>query len=172
MQRFFSDSQKQDMFNRCFGRCEGCMDNLPNGWHAHHIKQYSDGGETDIENGMALCPDCHKKAGRGELVILRNWQRNALFSFMDHEGSNAFVLVAGVGAGKTYAASAMARYFIKEKANPFVIVVAPQKEVVSGLLGGCEKLGLDATEKHSSHHNPPSNYKVWGLTYQGLIRAP
>ena len=51
--------KKSDRFNNM---CDVC------GWEppinidvieAHHIMQYSDGGKNEIDNIMALCPNCH-----------------------------------------------------------------------------------------------------------------
>lgn len=44
---------------RADGKCELCSDYLEDNWHAHHIKEFSNGGVTEIYNAMALCPSCH-----------------------------------------------------------------------------------------------------------------
>ena len=41
----------------------GCIWNgchAPPGWcHAHHVKAFADGGATDIDNGVLVCPEHH-----------------------------------------------------------------------------------------------------------------
>jgi 5-methylcytosine-specific restriction endonuclease McrA len=59
--RFFTFSQKLDLYVSATGRCRSCSKPLEKGWHAHHRLPYGRGGRTNIDNGDALCPECHLK---------------------------------------------------------------------------------------------------------------
>lgn len=62
--RCFTRSQKRHLYIASGGVCEVCGGELGNDWEAHHKKRYADGGITSIQNGIALCKDCHKKTHR------------------------------------------------------------------------------------------------------------
>jgi Domain of unknown function (DUF222) len=58
-QRLFSRPQRLAL-GAVDGGCiwNGC--HAPPSWcHAHHVKEFADGGETNIDNGVLLCPEHH-----------------------------------------------------------------------------------------------------------------
>jgi 5-methylcytosine-specific restriction endonuclease McrA len=60
--RFFCEWQKQEIWNRQHGKCAQC--NAPLDRRAtqyDHIKQWARGGRTSVDNGQALCANCHAK---------------------------------------------------------------------------------------------------------------
>lgn len=68
--RTFSPSQRTALIARdrhC--RAPGC--DLPGGWcEAHHVMQWSSGGQTDVENGILLCGFHHHEVHAGRLSII------------------------------------------------------------------------------------------------------
>ncbi|WP_197507665.1 HNH endonuclease signature motif containing protein, partial [Mycobacterium sp. ACS4331] len=46
----------------------GC--GVTRGLHAHHIRHWEDGGETELENLVLLCPHHHRMHHRGEITVL------------------------------------------------------------------------------------------------------
>ena len=63
-QRFFSSKQRQEIFQRNSGYCTECDIELSEtNFHADHIVAYSQGGQTTVENGQALCAGCNVKKG-------------------------------------------------------------------------------------------------------------
>ena len=62
-----------EVLERAKGHCEHCEQPAPfirqsNGTpylEVHHIIQLSQGGEDTVENAVALCPNCHRKAHFG-----------------------------------------------------------------------------------------------------------
>lgn len=64
--RSFTTQQRRQMEGHAKGRCEGCGTTLETGWHGHHTLPYHLGGKTDILNGEALCPTCHRDRHRPE----------------------------------------------------------------------------------------------------------
>ena len=60
--RYFSDLERWELYMIAEKKCQKCDTPLPfNDMEAHHIKPHSEGGQTVIENGMALCGDCHRE---------------------------------------------------------------------------------------------------------------
>lgn len=60
--RIFSYDQKLAIFRKYDGVCQVCSEKLEFGdshTHYHHIDPYMAGGETEIENGLLVCQDCH-----------------------------------------------------------------------------------------------------------------
>ena len=68
--RFFNRAQRRALAIRDGGcRAPGCAS--PVGWcDAHHIVPWSEGGGTDITNGILLCPFHHNEVHRGALEVL------------------------------------------------------------------------------------------------------
>lgn len=58
--RNFTHTQQVEMFERQLGKCADCNNSLSLRTVVyHHVKPYSEGGFTTINNGVALCPNCH-----------------------------------------------------------------------------------------------------------------
>lgn len=63
-----------EVLYRANGHCENCksaapflrdLDNSPY-LEVHHKKTLADGGDDTVENAIALCPNCHRKAHYGK----------------------------------------------------------------------------------------------------------
>jgi hypothetical protein len=61
--RSFTITQRMAIYKAANGRCESCEIELGDIWHADHVIPFSLGGETQIENGQALCPTCNMAKG-------------------------------------------------------------------------------------------------------------
>lgn len=70
-QRLFNRHQRRALAARDKGcRAPGCT--APVGWcDAHHITPWSDGGKTDIDNGILLCRHHHREIHRGTFEVIR-----------------------------------------------------------------------------------------------------
>ena len=44
-------------------KCESCGKSLSISYHGDHIKAYSKGGKTTLDNGQALCSECNLRKG-------------------------------------------------------------------------------------------------------------
>jgi len=60
------------------GKCQNCLHDAPfkreDGTpflEIHHVEWLSKGGEDSVENAIALCPNCHRKAHYGGLLLSR-----------------------------------------------------------------------------------------------------
>ena len=68
--RLFNENQKLALYNKQDFRCADCgkhyeLEQL----HAHHIKSWWDGGRTDTDNGVLLCPTCHMRRHNGQNIL-------------------------------------------------------------------------------------------------------
>jgi len=62
-----------EVLTRAHGICEGChapapFSRISDGTpylEVHHRKRLAEGGEDTVENAIALCPNCHRKAHYG-----------------------------------------------------------------------------------------------------------
>ena len=60
--RNFDDAQRQVIYRRDGGVCQICGKKCDwNDWEADHIKPWSKGGQTEVENGQVLCTECNSK---------------------------------------------------------------------------------------------------------------
>lgn len=71
---------RRKILDRAQGRCEGCGKPIPDDVDIHHRKYPSRGGESTVDNGLALCGrgnvlafGCHGKAHSGEFGESRGW---------------------------------------------------------------------------------------------------
>lgn len=63
-QREFDAAQRAAIYRRDNGQCQKCGIACSwDDWHADHVKPWSKGGKTIVENGQVLCPDCNLKKG-------------------------------------------------------------------------------------------------------------
>lgn len=79
-QRKFSRDQKREMAEyqeyMC-GRCGRSFWRQPLGTvQAHHISLFSKGGATVVENGVLLCPACHKDTDNEAIYGGQVWPGN------------------------------------------------------------------------------------------------
>ena len=61
--RRFSNEEIDAVFILADGHCEKCGEPLGSDWEIDHVKPYSLGGETTIQNAAALCKSCNRRKG-------------------------------------------------------------------------------------------------------------
>jgi superfamily II DNA or RNA helicase len=128
MRRRFNKGQKIELYLTAGGKCQNCGVELQHGWHADHKRPWKAGGETELINGQALCPDCNLKKGAKELeggkIKLRIFQERFLQTFINNLEKGTKILIANVhpGSGKSLAIIHSANYAWKEGfADGFVV---------------------------------------------------
>lgn len=173
MERLFSKAQRRKLFIRADGRCERCEKILRDGWEAHHVKRWADGGETYLHNAMALCKACHKQMHRSKAMTLkpRGWQNDAMKVFRDNLASDKkqTLISCTPGGGKTIF-SALA--FLKTRElgmNLKVIVVVPTTALKSSFKNDYHIAGAEVTPVIKEDRvMPPSQYDGCIVTYAQL----
>jgi superfamily II DNA or RNA helicase len=102
--RLFTAAQRATIAARQHHRCAECQHDLPDVFHCHHVIPWNDGGPTEVDNGAAVCPDCHAHAAVRQLFDFqpRRWQAEAIEATLPNLRAGLFGTVAVVpGAGKT-----------------------------------------------------------------------
>lgn len=116
------------------GRCANCGQQLTREFHADHVTPFVSGGATLTGNGQALCGPCNLKKG-SRMLKLRPWQQDAMTKALDwllvKRKDRHFLINAAPGAGKTLAASSIARELLVAGEIDRVVVIAPRAEVVN-----------------------------------------
>lgn len=126
--RRFSEAERTAIYLAAGGNCAGCGEALESGWHADHLRPYSQGGETTIANGRALCPVCNLKKGSSYVLKLRKWQERAIATWEEAKKSN-FLLVATPGSGKTRFALELIRRQLAAGEIDQVAIVVPTEHL-------------------------------------------
>ena len=108
------------MFLASDGKCSKCGCDLEPGWHADHVHPYSKGGQTDVINGQALCPECNLRKGN-KIMGLRDWQIPAYSAWKSHD-KDFFLCEATPGSGKTIFALTCVKDFIVDRSKRVIIV--------------------------------------------------
>jgi len=63
--RYFTLKQREEIWNKSAKRCNKCGIPLTKtNFHTDHVKPYSDGGPTNVDNGQVLCALCNLKKGK------------------------------------------------------------------------------------------------------------
>ena len=121
--RRFNKREKRALFLAADGNSE--LSGLPLGdaWHADHVKPWSLGGTTTMDNGQALTSEenLRKGAHTAEGALTRSWQVRFLKRYRDHAAPD-FLLAALPAAGKTRAALGAAREFLNAPERRLIIV--------------------------------------------------
>ena len=178
MNRLFSDLQRRSIFLAADGRCQTCGELLDEVWDAHHIVPHSQGGVTEVWNGMALCKPCHidihKEIVMKKKIEPRGWQKQGLEKFsikMKAPGESVFFLDAAPGAGKSFFSAFCARQFMEAASGKyFFVVVSPSAEVRDNFASSWSKLGIDLMPDMPKKisNDPPKSYQGVTITYQKL----
>lgn len=185
MTRLFNRKQRDALFIMSGGVCRNCGLKLERGWHADHRKPHSKGGETDVVNGQALCPDCNRKkgatvtdlAGWPEHVTLRHWQAEAWTRFLNHSSEN-FLTVATPGAGKTRFALRVAHDLVRRGRIEQVIVVVPSAHLKKQWASAATPTGLNLDPEWTNQIArqlegiAAADYHGVVVTYQQVASSP
>jgi len=172
--RFFKDMHKKVLFVLSNGLCQICGSELSKGWHSDHIKPYSKGGKTKINNGQSLCPKCNiaksNKISQMELQP-RGWQleaMNVVIKKLNNNEKKALV-VAGVGSGKTIFSQLFTQKSFIEKRFDNVIIISPTENIKYNWATTFEKtfkIPIDFKYNFKYHFN--QDYNGVSITYKSI----
>jgi superfamily II DNA or RNA helicase len=180
MKRLFNKKQKAALFILSQGKCSECKAQLKHGWHADHVKPFIHGGETDVLNGQALCPDCNLKKGARMVILkpwptqieLREWQQNAVEKFYVHSEKN-FLAVATPGAGKTIFALKCAHLLLSRGLIKRIVIVCPSENLKDQWADEAAALGIQINASwDNSMWTDDSDFHGMVITYQQVTANP
>lgn len=176
--RFFTEQQKTAIYQAANGKCKKCGISLPKVWHAHHIIQWSDGGKTDVLNGMALCKKCHEYiTANTKEIELFEWQLNAHL-FIATSPKRDLVIQAPTGSGKTFFGKYEISKWLQneiDKTNTIGLILANRTNIVEQWKDkDDDKMGLriaSPTNSHLARKEVRPEMNVVAITYQQLCAS-
>lgn len=160
--RIFDATQKKQIYINANGHCQSCDIELENiEWEAHHVVPHSQGGQTKVENGQALCVECHRFTHREERDKLSNtisnfkkdysWQERAIQKYFDQEHlfyrSNIndefkpYVVEVSPSGGKTIFSMKLAKELINKDMIDRVVFLVPRDSIKLGFSDDCKRAG-------------------------------
>ena len=181
IRRFFSKSQKDDLFIQSSGLCALCGCTLRKNWHADHVRPFSKGGETSVLNGQALCASCNSKKGKSIVSVnavratpvisklqsgLREWQQKALFIALSKTDFSLFV--ATPGAGKTRFALSVGGTLLAQNEVARIVVVTPLTHLKYQWQKAAAKMGISLSVERESRE--PADHHGLIVTYAEVFR--
>ena len=168
--RRFNGRERTALFLAAGGQCTLCGAALEPGWHGDHVQPWSRGGETDVINGQALCPDCNLKKG-DKTVDLRIWQSEALDRLL--RDNDDFLAVATPGAGKTTFALVAAQRLIERGEIQRIIVVVPTAHLRGQWAKAGAKLGIQLDHRFVNGNAAlAKDFDGIAVTYASVAASP
>lgn len=170
-QRFFNREQKQALFIAASGKCRNCGKELDEGWHADHKTPYSKGGQTDVINGQALCPECNIKKGDSVIhwansIQLRDWQERLRDKYVS-DNKQDFLVVATPGAGKTVGSLALVFHLFSMGITEQLIIVCPSERLKRQWANDAAKFGIQI-DPYWTGYTIKQGFHGVALTYQSI----
>jgi superfamily II DNA or RNA helicase len=177
--RRFSDRQRAALYLTQDGHCADCGCKLTARWHADHVIPYSAGGDTDVINGQALCPDCNLRKGARMQRLpqwtyqLRQWQELAYREYLS-EDYRDFLLVATPGAGKTLFALRTAHALIQNGTVDRLVVVCPTRHLKEQWTEKAAPIGIHLDPKWGNDRleAEAADYHGVCVTYHQVAMSP
>ena len=155
MSRLFNESQKREMAVRQNNCCHDCGENLGEKYEAHHVKPYSEGGETSLDNGILACSSCHKVRHSKAWRMLKKfrdlhttdrfmWQIRGLFKVCGRvlNGESVTSAEAVMASGKSRFSVQAMMLLRALKGTSTTIIMVPSRSIQSGYI---EEIDLQDT---------------------------
>lgn len=137
---------------------------------ADHIKPYSKGGKTTVENLQILSPSTNRKKGSFEFIP-RAWQSEYFRDWERRGVSSSFLLVAIPGSGKTMAALESSRQWMQGGPDRRVIVVVPTCNLRTQWSKEAINFGIELQTKEFGT-NFKNGYQGGVTTYHTVANSP
>lgn len=169
--RLFTNNQRNHIASRQHQNCHDCGNVLPEPFHIHHIVPWAEGGLTDEDNGIAVCPNCHRNSATRKIAAFepREWQIAALPKVLPQLQSREFATVsAAPGAGKTLFAAWIYRQLCDAGDVSRVVVFVPNANLRGQWADEAKLLNVFLQTKGTTEKR---SYDGVVLTYHSLSDA-
>ena len=185
-----SPSLRAALYLSADGRCQRCGAALENDWHAHHPRDWTLTGRTNVHEMEALCPRCNLTLGASMSKHLRPHQRAIIDERSGILDQRELVAEVTPGGGKSKMvvayADALRRLGIINRVCWVVPRVALQEQAADRAFGDVAFLRaigapLTADDRPALELNCPRGNKQtkphagtfgWATTYNTVERAP
>jgi superfamily II DNA or RNA helicase len=143
--RLFTSVQRRELFVSACGKCQECGVDLPDDWEAHHKEMHARGGLTELDNGEALCSECHRKRHARKVGAFEkdySWQEQSISHFMNNsrqfyseargQFERAYINEVSPSGGKTIFSMKLAARMIDAGLIDKVIWCVPRENIKDG----------------------------------------
>jgi len=137
---------------------------------ADHIKPYSTGGHTAIENCQLIPKKTNTKKGAFDFKP-RLWQLNFFQKWEQRKADCPFMLIAIPGSGKTWAALETARMWLAAGVDRRLMIVVPTDNLRTQWKGEAAQFGIDLQSKEFGT-SFKSDYQGCVVTYHLAANQP
>jgi superfamily II DNA or RNA helicase len=135
-----------------------------------HIKPYSTGGQTTIENCQLLPKAINMKKGAFDFKA-REWQNRFFEKWDDRKPGLPFMLIAIPGSGKTWAALETARRWLASGVDRRLIIVVPTDNLRTQWKSEAAQFGINLQSKEFGT-SFKSDYQGGVTTYHLAANQP
>lgn len=179
MRRRFNRRERRALWIIQHGYCAGCGALLQPGWHADHVVPFAHGGETDLVNAQALCPECNRRKGASMYeavrpwpaeLVLHDWQVLAQERYKESR-NQTFTVVAATGTGKTRLAHALAHQSLRAGDTSRVVIVVPREHLLESWAIEFARSGLKIDPHWSADGAFTPGYHGVAITYQKAVTS-
>lgn len=112
------------------------------GLEADHVKPFSKGGETSVDNCQMISPEANRAKG-SNYMELRQWQADFIDRWDNRESGRPFLLVAIPGGGKTFAALMVVKSWLAAGNDRAVLIVVPTQNLQEQWMRAASKEGIE-----------------------------
>jgi len=145
-------------------------DRVDEGLDADHIKPYSSGGETSVENCQLISSRVNRSKG-SKFMELREWQQRFVRKWDRRDSNASFLLVAIPGSGKTFASLTVASNWLAAGSDRRVVIVVPTDNLRSQWRDEAAKLGMELQTKEFGT-DFKHGFQGCVTTYQSVAHQP
>src|SRR6266404_4522415 len=158
--RLFTSAQRRELFVSAGGKCQSCGVDLPDDWEAHHKEPHSEDGSTELDNGEALCLDCHRKRHDGKYGAFEkdySWQEQSISHLMNNlrefysetrgQLQRAYINEVSPSGGKTLFSMKLAARMIEAGLIDKVIWCVPRENIKDGFADDARFVDIAAEQK-------------------------
>lgn len=172
MRRTYNDSERWLLYEQSSGKCQMCSKELWGVFEVDHIKPFSKGGETTLDNAQVLCVECNRRKGsmyeewKPFPVSPRGWQIQAHQVWL-RCGENVLI-VATPGAGKTIFALNVAHEELSTGKAEQLLIVVPSDNLRDQWAIEAASVGINLTKEYDSRFKLADDYHGVVTTYQTI----
>lgn len=172
MKRTYNDNERWALYEQSSGRCQICGKELWGVFEVDHIRPFSKGGTTTLDNAQVLCVQCNRSKGnmyeewKPFPITLRGWQVQAHQVWL-RSGENVLI-VATPGAGKTIFALNIAHEELSTGKAEQLLVVVPSDNLRDQWAIEAASVGINLSKEYDSRFKLADDYHGVVTTYQTI----
>lgn len=172
MRRTYNDSERWLLYKQSSGKCQMCSKELWGVFEVDHIKPFSKGGPTTLDNAQVLCVECNRRKGNLYHNLsqfpyeLRKWQERAHAAWLN--GDTNVLVSATPGAGKTLFALMIAHEELSTGKADQILIVVPTDSLRDQWAIEAAPVGINLSTNYDARFDLAADYHGVITTYQTI----